>query len=50
MEPKEPVEAMLLGWLVNTWQVTDLIKSVIAPGTPINSPLPMEFTHTTLYL
>jgi hypothetical protein len=22
----------------NTWQVTDLIKSLIAPGTPINIP------------
>jgi hypothetical protein len=51
------VEATLLGWPatwlgppVNTWQVTDLIKSVIAPRTPINTPLSMEFTHTTLYL
>jgi hypothetical protein len=42
--------AMWLGRLGNTWQVTDLIKSVIAPVTPINTPLPMEFTHTTLYL
>jgi hypothetical protein len=32
----------------NNWQVTDLIKSVIAPGTPINTPLPMEFTHHSL--
>jgi hypothetical protein len=28
----------------------DLIKSVIGPGTPINTPLPMEFTHHTLFV
>jgi hypothetical protein len=42
--------ATWLGRPANTWQVTDLVKSVIAPGTPINTPLSMEFSHTTLYL
>jgi hypothetical protein len=39
----------LPGWPANTWQVTDLIKLVIAPWTPINTPLPMEFDipHST---
>jgi hypothetical protein len=41
--------AMCLGRQANTWQITDLIKSVIALGTPINTPLPMEFRtpHST---
>jgi hypothetical protein len=44
------MEAALHGRPANTGQVTDLIKLVIAPGTPINTHMPMEFTHTTLYL
>jgi hypothetical protein len=32
-----------LGWPANTYRITDLIKSVTAPGTPISTPLPMEF-------
>jgi hypothetical protein len=35
--------AMWLGRLANTRRITNLIKSVIAPGTPITTPLPMEF-------
>jgi hypothetical protein len=33
----------------NTWRITDLIKLIAAPRTPINSPLPMEFNtpHST---
>jgi hypothetical protein len=42
--------AMWLGRPANNYQVTDLIKSVITPRTPINTPLLMEFTYTTLYL
>jgi hypothetical protein len=30
--------------------VTDFIKLVIAPGTPINTSLLIEFIHITLYL
>jgi hypothetical protein len=46
----ESVEAALHGRPANTGQFIDLTKSVIAHGTPINTPLSMEFTHTTLYL
>jgi hypothetical protein len=49
----ESVEVMLDGrpatWLgqpANTWRITDLIKSVTTPGTPINTSLPMEFNTT----
>jgi hypothetical protein len=35
--------AMCLGRPANSWRITDLIKSVTAPGTPINTLLPMEF-------
>jgi hypothetical protein len=33
----------------NTWCVTNLIKSVTPPWTPVNTPLPVEFKipHTT---
>jgi hypothetical protein len=31
------------GGRANTWRVTNLIKSVTAPETPINTPLLMEF-------
>jgi hypothetical protein len=45
----ESVEAALHGWPANTWRIIDLIKLVIALGTPINTPLPMEFRapHST---
>jgi hypothetical protein len=35
--------ATWLGHLANTWQITNLIKLITAPGTPINTSLPMEF-------
>jgi hypothetical protein len=47
----ESVEATLDGRLTNTWQITDLIKLVTAPWTPINTPSPSDgIQHTTLYL
>jgi hypothetical protein len=39
----ESVEAALDGGPANTWQITNLIKSVTALRTPINTPLPMKF-------
>jgi hypothetical protein len=41
--------AMWLGRPAITWCVTDLIKSVTPPWTPINTPLPVEFNtpHST---
>jgi hypothetical protein len=37
------------GWPANTWRVSNLIKSVTPPWTPINIPMSMEFkiTHST---
>jgi hypothetical protein len=40
--------AMWLGRLANTWHITNLIKSVTPPWTPINTPYRWNSRHHTL--
>jgi hypothetical protein len=42
--------AMWLGQPVNTWRITDLIKSVTAPRAPINTPCQWNSTHHTILI
>jgi hypothetical protein len=42
--------ATRLGRPTNTWQITELIKSVIAPGTSINTPCQWNSEHHTLFV